>query len=144
MNSKQLKTSIISLMCVVAIAVAIIFAVKSNSDSDIESIASKAILVEVYDFWATKTVYTLTEEETTDFLNTLKNLTVGAEFTTEEVYYGSRTKEYLITLSNGEEITLSASGPGLCVDGKRYECDNETLKTLSFYFSKYCNVKTNN
>lgn len=142
MNSKKLKTGIISLMCVVAVAV-IIFAVKSNSVTNVERIASDAVQVEVYDFWGTETVYTLTEEEKTDFLNTLKNLTVGAEFTTEEVYYGSRTKEYLITLSNGEEITLSASGPELCVDVKRYECDNETLNKLSFYFSKYCNAKTN-
>lgn len=144
MNSKKLKTGIISLICVVTVTVAIIFAVKSNSNPDMESIASKAVQIEVYDFWATETVYTLTEEEKANFLNTLKNITVGAEFTTEEVYYGSRAEEYLITLSNGKEITLSASGPGLCIDGKRYKCDNETLKTLSFYFSKYCDAKTNN
>lgn len=86
-----------------------------------------------------KVVYTLTDEETAEFVDCLKRAEVTAFATSIRGGFAGVDKPFLVRLHGGETIEIDPiPGPGyLCIDGQYYKCDDQTCDTLSEMFDAY-------
>lgn len=136
MKAKLLTVLVTLISCLLLISSGIIIHLLKSPLSNIDN--DDVYSVMMLDTFNGKTLYTFTEDEQLEIIETLNSIDIPLKSTEEHKNYdGTAAFMYRLVKGNGEHVYFAANSPFLTINGKGYKCGSEPLQKLNDIYLKH-------